>query len=149
MKIEGGYQIYSVVVPALARMEVNRLLVPGETVQAAIEDMERLVSTLNLIAEVEVKIKPPQYESFVMDRDERIIQIFDPIYKEIIGQAPQYNYSSGVTDANIFAGEGNIPCLHLGPHYNVAHQKNENVRLDWLQPVSTMYALIAARFLGS
>lgn len=149
LKIEGGYQIYSVVVPALARMEVNRLLVPGETVQAAIEDMERLVSTLNLIAEVEVKIKPPQYESFVMDRDERIIQIFDPIYKEIIGQAPQYNYSSGVTDANIFAGEGNIPCLHLGPHYNVAHQKNENVRLDWLQPVSTMYALIAARFLGS
>ncbi len=147
LKIEGGYEIYSVVVPALARMEINRLLVPGETVQTAIEDMERLVSTLNLNAEVEVKTKPPQYESFVMDSDERIIQIFDPIYKEVMGQVPQYNYSSGITDANIFAGEGNIPCLHLGPHYNVAHQKNENIRLDWLQPVSKMYALIAARFL--
>ncbi len=36
LKIEGGYDIYSVVVPAIARMEVNRLLFPGETVHMAI-----------------------------------------------------------------------------------------------------------------
>lgn len=149
LKIVGGYkEVYSVVVPALARMEINRLLVPGETVQTAIEDMERLISDLNLTAEVEVKTKPPRYEAFVMDRNEPIIQIFDPIYREIMGKAPHYDYTLGVTDANIFAGEGGIPCLHLGPHQEVAHQKNEYVLLDWLQPVSKMYALIVARFLG-
>ncbi len=148
IKIEGGYEkVYSVVVPASARMEINRLLVPGETAQTAIENMKNLVSDLNLTAEVEVRTKPPQYEAYVMSKDERIIQIFDPIYKEVMGKTPHYEFASGITDANIFAGEGGIPCLHLGPHQEVAHQKNEYVILDCLQPTSQMFALIAARFL--
>ncbi|MFX0182901.1 MAG: M20 family metallopeptidase [Candidatus Hodarchaeota archaeon] len=148
LKIEGGYEIYSVVVPALARLEINRLLVPGETVHSTLEDMKRLVDSLNLTAEVEVKTKPPQYEAFVIDKNEPIIQIFDPIYKEIMGKAPCYEYASGITDANIFAGEGCIPCLHLGPAQEVAHQKNEYVLLNWLQPLSKMYALITAKYLS-
>lgn len=149
LKIEGGYEdVYSVVVPASARMEVNRLIVPGETVEIAIEDMKRLVNSLNLSADVEIRIKPPQYEAFMLDRNEPIIQIFDSIYKQIMGQSPQYEYTSGITDANIFVGERNIPCLHLGPPQEVAHQKNEFVLLDELQPLSQMFTLIAARFLG-
>ncbi|MFX0198136.1 MAG: M20 family metallopeptidase, partial [Candidatus Hodarchaeota archaeon] len=60
LKIEGGYKVYSVIVPAYTRFEVNRLIVPGETVQTAIDDMERLVESLNLTADVEVKTKPPR-----------------------------------------------------------------------------------------
>jgi acetylornithine deacetylase/succinyl-diaminopimelate desuccinylase family protein len=147
LKIEGGYEIYSVVVPARCRLEVNRLLVPGETVQTAIEDMERLIGTLGLESEVEVRTKPPRYEAYVMEKGEEIIQVFDPVYKEVMGAEPVYEYAYGITDANIFAGEGNIPCLHLGPMRGGAHQKNEYVLLDWLPPMSKMYALIAARFL--
>lgn len=147
LKIEGGYEIYSVVVPASARAEINRLLVPGESIKTAISDMERLINSLNLTAKVEVSTKPPQYEAFVLDKEERIIQIFDSVYQEVMGRPPKYGYTSGVTDANIFSGEGDIPCLHLGPHQEVAHQKNEYVSLDWLQPLSKMYTLIAARFL--
>jgi acetylornithine deacetylase/succinyl-diaminopimelate desuccinylase-like protein len=148
LKIEGGYEIYSVVVPARCRLEVNRLLVPGETVQTAIEDMERLIGTLGLESEVEVRTKPPRYEAYVMEKGEEIIQVFDPVYKEVMGAEPVYEYAYGITDANIFAGEGNIPCLHLGPKRGGAHQKNEYVLLDWLPPMSKMYALIAARFLN-
>ncbi len=148
LKIEGGYDVYSVVVPALARMEVNRLLVPGESVKIAIEDMKRLIKALNLIAEVEVKIKPPQYEAYVIDKNEDIIQVFEPVYNEVMGKTPLYNYTRGITDANIFTGEGRIPCLHLGPHQEVAHQKNEYVSLDCLPSLSKMYSLIAAKFLS-
>ena len=149
LKIEGGYQdVYSVVVPASARMEVNRLLVPGETVETALADMKKLVESLNLTAEVEIRTKPPQYEAFVLDKNEPIIRIFDSIYNQIIGHSPQYEYTSGITDANIFAGEANIPCLHLGPPQEVAHQKNEFVLLDELQPLSQMFTLIASKFLG-
>ena len=148
LKIEGGYEIYSVVVPARCRFEVNRLLVPGETVETAIEDMERLISTLELESDVEVRTKPPRYEAYVMGKDEDIIRVFDSVYKEVMDVEPHYEYAYGITDANIFAGEGKIPCLHLGPQRGGAHQKNEYVLLDWLPPVSKMYALIAARFLG-
>jgi succinyl-diaminopimelate desuccinylase len=147
LKIEGGYEVYSVVVPASCRFEVNRLLVPGETVETAIKDMERLVKSLELEAKVEVKTKPPRYEAYVMEKRDPILQVFDGVYREVIGREPMYEYASGITDANIFAGEGDIPCLHLGPERGGAHQKNEYVPLDWLPPVSKMYALIAARYL--
>ena len=148
LKIEGGYEVYSVVVPASCRFEVNRLLVPGETVETAIKDMERLVESLDLEAKVEVKTKPPRYEAYVMEKDDPILQVFDGVYREVMDREPLYEHASGITDANIFAGEGGISCLHLGPERGGAHQKNEYVPLDWLPPVSKMYALIASRFLG-
>ena len=147
LKIEGGYEIYSVTVPAFARMEVNRLLVPGETVESAINDMETLIHSLNLSAEVTVNIKPPRYEAYIDDQNHTIFQVFENVYRKVMGKAPLYEYTTGITDANIFAGEGHIPCLHLGPHQEVAHQKNEYVPLDCLEPLSTMYSLIAANFL--
>ncbi len=147
LKIEGGYELYSVVIPERCRFEVNRLLVPGETVRTAIEDMERLVDSLNLGADVEVRTKPPQYEAFVIEKREPIIRVFDRVYREVMGVEPHYEHAYGITDANIFAGEGGIPCLHLGPRRGGAHQRNEHVPLEWLPRISEMYALIAARFL--
>ncbi|WP_455143304.1 M20 family metallopeptidase [Candidatus Hodarchaeum mangrovi] len=147
LKIEGGYEIYSVTVPSFARMEVNRLLIPGETVQSAIDDMKNLIHSLNLSAEVTVNLKPPRYEAYIDDQNHPIFQVFDSVYRTVMGKAPLYEYTIGITDANIFAGEGQIPCLHLGPHQEVAHQKNEYVPMDCLEPLSTMYSLIAVNFL--
>jgi succinyl-diaminopimelate desuccinylase len=147
LKIEGGYTVYSVVVPDRCRFEINRLLVPGETTATAVADMEELVESLKLDAEVEVGVKPPQYEPFLMSRDEPIMRVFDDVYREVMGIEPVYGYRSGITDANIF-GEYGIPCLHLGPVRGDIHQPNEYVPLSCLEPLSNMYALIAARFLA-
>lgn len=147
LKIEGGYSQYAVVVPASCRFEVNRLLVPGETAESAVEDLEQLVASLDLVAEVAVKIKAPQYQAYVMSEDTPIIQVFDRVYREVMGVAPHYAYANGITDANVFTGEAGIPCLHLGPQRGGAHQKNEHVPLEWLPLLSEMYARIAAGFL--
>jgi len=148
LKIEGGYKVYSVVVPDRCRFEINRLLVPGESAQDAIEDLQALVKSLDLKADVDVQTKPPQYEPFVMSQDEPIIGIFDEVYREVCRTDPHYGYVSGITDANVFTGEAGIPCLHLGPKRGDPHKANEYVSLDWLPFVTRMYALIAARFLG-
>lgn len=147
LKIEGGYKVYSVVVPDHCRVEINRLLVPGETTVTAVEDMQELVRSLDLKAEVEIGLKPPKYEPFLMRRNESIVEVFHGVYQEVMGVQPLYAYSPGVTDANVF-GERNIPCLHLGPVRGNVHQPNEYVPLEWLEPLSKMYTLIAARFLG-
>jgi len=147
LKIEGGYKVYTVVVPDLCRVEINRLLVPGETTASAVEDMEALVRSLGLRAEVEVGLKPPRYEPFVMSREEAIVRLFDGVYREVMGSPPVYEYSKGITDANVFAEHG-IPCLHLGPPRGNIHQPNEFVPIESLPLVSRMYALLAARFLS-
>jgi acetylornithine deacetylase/succinyl-diaminopimelate desuccinylase family protein len=147
LKIEGGYEAYSVVVPDHCRFEVNRLLVPGESASGALQELEALIGELDLAAEVEVRLKPPYYEPFVMDKDDPIFQIFDEVYHEEMGVAPVYAYSRGITDANVFAERG-VPCLHLGPARGNVHQPDEYVDLDWLARLPRMYALIAAHFLG-
>jgi acetylornithine deacetylase/succinyl-diaminopimelate desuccinylase-like protein len=138
-----------VVVPDQCRFEINRLLTPGESAEGAVEEFKELVGTLSLKAEVEIGTKPPRYEPFVLREGEPILEIFDKVYREVMGVEPLYEYASGITDANVFAGEAGIPCLHLGPKRGGAHQPNEYVQLDWLPKVSKMYALIAAHFLGN
>ncbi|MFN2240973.1 MAG: M20 family metallopeptidase [Anaerolineae bacterium] len=146
LKIEGGYQIYSVVVPDRCRMEINRLLVPGESAETALSDMRQLIDGLGLEAEVEVILKPPRYEPFTVSHDTPIMRIFHQVYRQVQGHDPHYAHCEGITDANVFAEKG-IPCLHLGPVRGNVHQPNEYVDIDGLAPLSTMYALIAARFL--
>ena len=148
LKIEGGYKVYSVVVPAECRFEVNRLIVPGETVESVIQDMENLIDSLKLEAQVEVKTKAPLYASYIMDRNHPFVDLFDKTYLDVIGQKCHYRYGSSITDANTFAGEGNIPCMHLGPPSGGSHQKNEYTILDSLPPVVKFYAEFAARFLS-
>jgi acetylornithine deacetylase/succinyl-diaminopimelate desuccinylase family protein len=147
LKIEGGYSVYSVVVPAECRLEINRLLVPGETIAGAVEDMERLVRRLNLSARVEIQTKPPRYEACLLDPAAPILAIFDAVYQEVTGRAPVYGYERGITDANVFMGEAGIACIHLGPPRGGVHQKDEYMEREWIGPLSRMYALIAARFL--
>jgi succinyl-diaminopimelate desuccinylase len=148
LKFEGGYTIYSVVVPASARFEVNRLLVPGETIQYALDDLRRLVDSLSLKSEIEISIKPPKYEPYTCSRDEPIMKTLDSVYLDVMGRAPLYEYAYGITNANIFQGEQGIPCVHIGPQRGEAHSANEYVKLEWLPPVSKMYAMIAACYLA-
>ncbi len=148
LKIEGGYQVYSVMVPDRCRFEINRVLIPGETSQSALQDMQELVASLNLKAEVEIHLKPPTYESLLIERDEPIIQTFDKVYTQVMGKAPHYGFCTVITDANVFGGEHHIPCLHLGPPQEKLHKPDEFVQLKWLELTSKMYALITASFLS-
>ena len=148
LKIEGGYTVYSVVVPATCRFEVNRLLVTGETAEYAVKDMERLVKSLKLKSTVQVKTKAPLYASYEIKRSEPLVKVFDEAYSEVFGRAPEYGYDKSITDANTITGEGGIPCIHLGPKPYGTHQKNESVELDWLPKISKANTLLAAKYLA-
>lgn len=147
LKIEGGYQVYSVMVPDRCRIEINRMLVPGETSQSAVDDMRRLIDSLGLQSDVEINLKPPKYEAFVIDRHHPLMVLLHDAYVEVMKTEPHYTYANVITDANVFAGEHGIPCIHLGPPKGNLHQPDEYVELSWLESVSKVYALVATRFL--
>jgi succinyl-diaminopimelate desuccinylase len=147
LKTEGGYKKYTVVVPESARFEVNRLIVPGESIQYALDDMKRLVESLKLKSEVNVSVKPPKYEPYIASKDEPLMRILDKVYHQVMGRAPLYEHAYGITNANIFQGEQGIESIHIGPQRGGAHQPNEHVKLEWLPPVSEMYARIALEYL--
>ncbi len=147
LKTEGGYKVYSVVVPESARFEVNRLLVPGESVEYALGDMRRLVDSLGLRSEVDVGVKPPKYEPYIASRDAPLMSTLHEVYKEVMGREPLYEYAYGITNANIFQGEQGIESVHIGPQRGDPHSPNEYVKLEWLPPMSEIYARIALKYL--
>jgi acetylornithine deacetylase/succinyl-diaminopimelate desuccinylase family protein len=148
LKTEGGYKKYSIVIPESARFEVNRLLVPGESIQYALDDMGKLVKSLELKSEVDIGVKPPKYEPYICTRDEPLMEILHEKYTKVMGKEPLYEHAYGITNANIFQGEQGIPCIHIGPERGGAHQPNEHVKLEWLPSVSEMYARIALSYLN-
>jgi acetylornithine deacetylase/succinyl-diaminopimelate desuccinylase-like protein len=91
-----------------------------------------------------------------MSKDDPIVKAFDPVYRDVMGKAPVYQYAYGITDANTFAGVGKIPCLHLGPGRGISdpkkgggtHEKNEYVDTTWLPKVNRMYVKVADAFLN-
>ncbi|MEM4726954.1 MAG: M20 family metallopeptidase [Candidatus Bathyarchaeia archaeon] len=148
LKIEGGYKVYSVVVPDRCRVEVNRLLVPGESTSTAIEDMRRLISSLGLRGEVEVGLKPPYYEPFEMDKGLPIVRVFSEAFGEVYGRPPDFQYAKSITDGNVFMGEGGIPTIHFGPGGAGAHQPDEHVDLSTLNSTIKVYIKTTQRFLS-
>lgn len=148
LKIEGGYKVYSVVVPDRCRVEVNRLLVPGESTSTAIMDMRRLIASLGLRAEVEVGLKPPYYEPFEMDMGLPIVGIFSEAFREVYGRYPEFQYAKSITDGNVFMGEGGIPTIHFGPGGAGAHQPDEHVDLETLNSTIMVYIKTTSRFLS-
>ncbi len=148
LKIEGGYRVYSVVVPDRCRVEVNRLLVPGESTSTAIEDMRRLIASLGLRAEVEVGLKPPYYEPFEMDKGQPIVRVFSEAFREVYGRLPDFQYAKSITDGNVFMGEGRIPTIHFGPGGEGAHQPDEHIDLSTLNPTIKVYIKTSLRFLS-
>jgi len=76
------------------------------------------------------------------------MRTLDGVYTDVMGRPPLYEYAYGITNANIFQGEEGIPCVHISPQRGEAHGANEYVKLEWLPPISRMYALIADRYLS-
>jgi acetylornithine deacetylase/succinyl-diaminopimelate desuccinylase-like protein len=115
-----------------------------------IEDiLRRLDDSLHLKSGVEISVKPPKYEPYTCSRDESIMETLDGVYRGVMGRPPLYEYAYGITNANIFKGEEGIPCVHIGPQRGEVHGANEYVKLEWLPPVSKMYALMATRYLAA
>ncbi len=135
LKIEGGYQEYSVVVPEHCEIIVTRLLAPGETRRGAVAECEGLVATLGLASTVTVEAAPPSYEPFWIDPDHRGMSAFAAAYRVRMGRDPSVGGLLGITDANIYQGEGGIPTIIFGPRGKGLHEKDEYVELDTLGPV--------------
>ncbi|MCD6472732.1 M20 family metallopeptidase [Candidatus Aerophobetes bacterium] len=148
LKIEGGYKKYSMVVPAACRAIINRLIVPGETIQIAIEDMKNLIEKLPLKANFEVISKPPSYNPFMLTEDEPILRLFKDSYRTVLNIDPVFGYHRMITDANIFIGSAGIPTLVFGPRGGEIHSPNEYVEIETLTQAAEIYALTAIKYLS-
>jgi acetylornithine deacetylase/succinyl-diaminopimelate desuccinylase-like protein len=149
LKIEGGYREYSIVVPEYCEVIITRLTVPGETRQSALRDLTDLVETLEIESRVEIDMPPPAYDPYFLDDGAPILATFTDVYRQVVGLAPHFAGHQGITDANVFVAEGNIPTVVFGPKGANHHAAGEYVVMDTLEPVAKVYVETAHLFLNS
>jgi acetylornithine deacetylase/succinyl-diaminopimelate desuccinylase-like protein len=118
-----------VTIPERAEVLVSRQIVPGENKAEVMAQMDAIVAGLNSPARIELTTPPPYYPPFEIAADHALVQALQAAFTQAHGRAGEYYYSTGVSDANLFAELAHIPTVLHGPTGANFHQCNEWVDL--------------------
>lgn len=146
LKIDGGYQEYAISVPQRCEVIITRLIIPGESKEKALQDMEQLVDSLQLDSSVTIETPPPYYDPYSIDLNTDFVQHFTSAYKRNTHHEAQFGFVRGITDANIYVPAG-IPTINFGPTGAGAHEAGEYVNVAALEPCAQIFAETARDYL--
>jgi succinyl-diaminopimelate desuccinylase len=147
LAFNSGSDQYVITVPEKARFTINRHIVPGETGESVLAEMDALAESLQSPARFTFAIDPPYYPPWEIASEHPVIQKFAHAYHSVTGHAPNFGYSGGVADANYFAADLGVPTVYFGPRGDRLHQSDEWVDLDTLAPTVNIYLQLALAIL--
>ncbi|MEM2991471.1 MAG: M20 family metallopeptidase [Halobacteria archaeon] len=144
--IKGGDRIN--VIPEECSIHIDRRLIPGETPEAAKEELkntvEQIIHKLKIKAEVKIETKYPPAE---VSESELIVKLAREAAEEITGVKQKPSGFKAGCDMWVFTKNG-IPAVILGPgSLNEAHTINEFVEIDQVLNCARIYSQIIEKSL--
>ncbi len=143
-----GSAQYVVTIPERAEILVSRQIVPGETKESVLAQMQGVVDGLKSPARIELSTPPPYYPSYDIDPQHRLIHVMQEAYRVVHHREAELTYSTGVGDANLFNGLAGIPSVNHGPTGGNFHQCNEWVNLPSIAACCVVYTRALMAFMG-
>jgi succinyl-diaminopimelate desuccinylase len=137
-------------VPAECTIRVDRRLLPGESADAAVAELRRVLDTCVALdpafnASLQVVLDVPPMEVSLAAPVVRSIQ---GALRRVLGRDPEPGGLSGTCDATWFVRAG-IPTVIVGPgDLGVAHAPDEYVDLNELHQAAQVYALAILDLVG-
>jgi len=147
LSFHSGSAQYVITLPEHAEALLTRQIVPGETAESVVAELEAFAASLRSPARFAFTVEPPYYPPFELDTTHPLAQAFAAASAEVLGAPVPFSYSAGVSDANLFSGEAGIPTLHFGPRAGDFHQNTEWVDLASLVPCAEIILATALRML--
>jgi len=146
-RIEGGIQWN--IVPEKCVAKMDRRLIPGETREAALQEMRLLldryaedVEPLHYALHSEGDVAP----NVDTDPDDPFVQMAQSSLSDLLGEARPLTGYVQTSDGRWFAGDG-IPIIHFGPgDPALAHAANEYVPVQQLVEGAKFLALLGSRW---
>lgn len=130
-------------------IEVDRRLVPGETPEVALDQLDRLIAAFReRKPALRVLREPPFVASFPLETESAapIVQAAQVAREHLLGAAPLGGAAYG-TNASLLAHLGGIPSLVFGPgDIAVAHGPDEYLDVRELVRAVAVYEAIALAF---
>jgi acetylornithine deacetylase len=146
--IAGGVQ--TSIVPPSCELTLDRRIIPGQDVAAALADIDALLQRLEMerpgiAAEREAFLAIPPVE---VASDVPVCRELERAVAEVTGQAATATGLRATSDAATFLAAG-IPAVVFGPgSLREAHRADESVPLDEVRAASRILALAIVRLLA-
>jgi putative selenium metabolism hydrolase len=149
-------------VPDSCTFYIDRRLTLGETERRALAEVENIVHTEDIDAEVSVtEYRAASYTGYdcrarnafpawVMPEDHPLVLTAVRSVRETLGYRPRLGRWSFSTDGTYTAGMADIPTIGFGPgEERYAHTLRDHVRLNDVVDAARVYARLAVELLGS
>jgi acetylornithine deacetylase/succinyl-diaminopimelate desuccinylase family protein len=147
---ESGVQ--TSVIPDYCRITLDRRVVPSETVDEAIAEVENLLAGLRredprFDAEMSVFVR---IDPGTIPASSPVVQALRTAAARVCGADPGVAGLRATTDAATLCNQGGIPTLIMGPgSIDEAHKADEFVPVAQIKDAARIFALGALRLLGS
>jgi len=149
IEVGGGRNI--ILVPEQAHLLIDRHILPGQTIEKAVQDIDTLIQSLPIESEYKITWddRPtPAPAPYHVDEQSPFVLSARTRIKEQIGRPVRYALARSVADTNHFAVTGGIPTLVYGPEGGNTCQANEYVDIESTTRVARAYCGIVADILG-
>lgn len=147
--IQGGLKFG--MVPELCKLSIDRRIVPGESGQSALEELQALCERFSREVEpLEYGLTPVPAGGSPVDTppDHPLVQAIQSAVSEVSGEKRPLTGYQQASDGRYFASLG-VPVVIFGPsHPDVGHTANEHVPTSQVVEAARVYALTALRVLA-
>lgn len=140
-------------IPNQTELHIDRRLTAGEDKELAVEQIEEIIESEDLEAEVSIPYyDTPSYTGFkyemekyyptwVLDEDHPVIQSAVSAYEDVFDEEPKVDKWTFSTNGVTIMGRNNIPCVGFGPANEIyAHSVEDQVPVDHLLKAAEFYA---------
>lgn len=145
--IRGGEKVN--VIPAGCVMEVDRRMVPGETIESVLQGIDAAIDRAReRFPDLDASVDPAFVgRPFEVPEDARLVKEAVAAIQEATGRNPEVIGFRGASDARFFAERG-AEVILLGPgDIALAHTAHESVDLEEVGNAALAYAALFARLL--
>ena len=127
--IDGGTQVN--VIPNRCRIAVDRRMIPGETTDSVLDELNEIVSSVTAgqpDIDVEIHVRPECWDPYLISEDEPIVVSLKKGHVEVTGERPIVRTKLACTDASHIFHQAGIPVALYGPGIaGKSHQIDECV----------------------
>lgn len=144
--IQGGHNTN--VVPNACTMEIDRRLLPSESVQGAFAEIAEIIAESGEPAELVTVRRLRGTKGFAAPRDGALAAAFGPAIQAVTGRAMRFADATGVSDGRYFADD-KIEIVNFGPGCSAqGHVANESVPISEMVESAKIQRLMVANLLG-
>lgn len=148
LKIEGG-QEEVMLVPDRCRVVIDRCLVPGYALNAAVDDLRSLIAEVGIDAEAKpLARETPFCEPFEIPDDDPNVQRVVEIASRVLGKNPEITFHGGPCDSCILVNQGKVPTIEFGPSGGRLHESDEYVEIESVRKTAAVYREIVRTLLS-